>query len=525
MDSICIDELSIMLLKEFTTDDEQVFVQNYQTYLKYNDNTKFIVDLDDVWKSIGFSSKQKAKLHICKQFNDNVDFVINSLTRRVERVYGGQNNINILLNVDTFKSMCMTANTDQGKRTRLYYIKMEKIFFKYLEMKNKDVIAEMELKNKTTIELNNQKTLISAYKGVPCVYICKIDSNTEKVKIGETDDISQRIKTLQMYEYPDCVLLDVFQCDIPHNFEQYLLHRPDIKSIRESRTEVLRLSDEFTYSQLISIIKKNINSFNKIDRSRNTVMVKLMGLIENEANTSTKEQLTQMLLRLDTTIPTLDTEDITPVPASQRKIYKYHFNNLKEPVETFNSFRDAARSLKTDKFKNFHVKEACVKNTQIDEYRFFCVEGDGVLPNTIPYTVTVQPLNSPEIGLIAQIHKDRPQIINVYATKQLAAEANNVKACSVTVASKTKRLCAGYRWCMYEHCDDELKNTFNGVLPEHVIKTSSKSVQQIDPLNNNVVDTFVCMQDVCKKYKICHKKLNSLTKSGDIYKGYKWVCI
>jgi len=56
------------------------------------------VDLDDVWKSIGFSTKTNAKRYILKHFSGTLDFIENkSLIPRDQRshIRGGQNNINI----------------------------------------------------------------------------------------------------------------------------------------------------------------------------------------------------------------------------------------------------------------------------------------------------------------------------------------------------------------------------------------------------------------------------------------------
>ena len=42
-------------IKETFTDfEQQLFVSSFYCYLKYNKNTDFVVDLDDIWKWLGF---------------------------------------------------------------------------------------------------------------------------------------------------------------------------------------------------------------------------------------------------------------------------------------------------------------------------------------------------------------------------------------------------------------------------------------------------------------------------------------
>ncbi len=47
-----------------------------------------------------------------------------TVVRTEERVYGGQNEESIMLNIDTFKNICMLAKTEKAKNIRKYYIKL-----------------------------------------------------------------------------------------------------------------------------------------------------------------------------------------------------------------------------------------------------------------------------------------------------------------------------------------------------------------------------------------------------------------
>jgi hypothetical protein len=204
-------------------------------------------------------------------------------------------------------------------------------------------------------------------------------------------------------------------------------------------------------------------------------------------------------------------------------VHTSHVSDLSNPIDSFYSIADAARSLDISKFKMTHVRDACKNNTQIDEFRFFIVEPDQKLPSTIPPTENVYNLHNPYKGLVAKLDKNRTKIIKVYATKNDAAHDNGVKACSITIATKCERMSAGHRWCMYEQCTDELRKNYTQELPQPVCMTSHKKVYRIDPTTDTILERFECVSDVVKKYKISHKTIGNLSKTKNIYKNYVWM--
>ena len=44
---------------KFTDEEQQMFVASFYCFLKYNPTSDFVIDLDEVWQWIGFSTKQK----------------------------------------------------------------------------------------------------------------------------------------------------------------------------------------------------------------------------------------------------------------------------------------------------------------------------------------------------------------------------------------------------------------------------------------------------------------------------------
>jgi phage anti-repressor protein len=85
---------------------------------------KFPVDFDEAWQWVEYSTKQKAREALERNFEAGIDYSSFNLT--VKREIGATNKIQINLTADCFKSFCMMAGTAKGKEVRLYYIKIEK---------------------------------------------------------------------------------------------------------------------------------------------------------------------------------------------------------------------------------------------------------------------------------------------------------------------------------------------------------------------------------------------------------------
>jgi hypothetical protein len=66
-------EVKCELLEEmniqFNTEEQRIFVNNFYSYLNYHPTEDFIINLDDVYKHIGFSRIDHAKRILVKKFS------------------------------------------------------------------------------------------------------------------------------------------------------------------------------------------------------------------------------------------------------------------------------------------------------------------------------------------------------------------------------------------------------------------------------------------------------------------------
>ena len=62
--------------ENFNEEQQKLFVSSFYCYLNYDKNNDFVVDLDNIWKWLGFQQKYHAKYLLEKQFTINNDYKI-----------------------------------------------------------------------------------------------------------------------------------------------------------------------------------------------------------------------------------------------------------------------------------------------------------------------------------------------------------------------------------------------------------------------------------------------------------------
>ena len=56
------DELLQLMKAQMSTEQEQIFMTSHYLYLQHGtDNTKFVVNFDEVWKNVDFTRRDNAK--------------------------------------------------------------------------------------------------------------------------------------------------------------------------------------------------------------------------------------------------------------------------------------------------------------------------------------------------------------------------------------------------------------------------------------------------------------------------------
>ena len=152
---------------EFTEEEQRWYVANLYVYMNYHPTNDFPINLEDVYKMIGFVHKKNAKRTLENNFTEGEDYkvalphiekrknheevlLLPTEKQKTDENRGGHNKETVMLNIDTFKNLCMMVKTERGKEIRRYYVKLENIY--------NEIIKE-ELEQQKTILQENQKEL------------------------------------------------------------------------------------------------------------------------------------------------------------------------------------------------------------------------------------------------------------------------------------------------------------------------------------------------------------------------------
>lgn len=497
-----------------------------------------IHNFDKVYVWLGFKQKVHAKRLLNKKFNEGVDYTTNLLSFKGEQnepQHGGQNKEKILLTVPTFKAISMYCETDKGKQTRQYYMKMEKVFFEYIQMNHQQVIETMTHQAKEQQEQQRNELLIKGFKDNPCVYIAKLHEDDSIVKIGECDDLAQRVKTLKNEHKVDKVIfLECFPCPNPRKFERFLLETHAVITPRRiGKTEFIKLDNILTFDVLVDILHKNLPFFAK-DTDTNDYKI-MQNIIMSQERLSVYQKISEATNEEERKLWQDKLEELydnksdilsNSPPLPYRRVYKYDIKDLSNSIAEYISLTEASRSTNNPKVHDYHIRQACIQNKVFEGFRWFFVDNGQSKPSTIPETDNTPTKPIKRLGLVAQLNEEKTRIINVYASQTEAASHIKCAPCSLTIALTNNTACAKTYWRMYDDCDDALKNTFEGLLPvAQNPKTCNKRVQQIDPKTKEVIETFESKQDVCSKLCVCQKTIAKYSASGNIYKGYIWKIV
>ena len=296
----------------FTELEQQLFISSFYTYLNYDKTVDFIVDLDAIWQWLGFNKKFNA-IRLLEHF-----FVLNKDYKKLAPPlggarlgsYGGHNIQKFFLNIKTFKSLCLKAQTKKADEIHEYYIKLEELINEVLEeealeMKNKLLIKDNELITKENlITIANQdklkaieKTLVSQFPvNCECIYFGTIDNSNSAgerlIKFGHSNNLSMRLQDHHK-TYENFILRDAFKVHNKQEIENAIKtsskikkHLRTIEVDGKNKTEILAYDETNFTIPCLSRYIKNIISEKSYSIEKFNILLE-----ENQKYKATLEQL------------------------------------------------------------------------------------------------------------------------------------------------------------------------------------------------------------------------------------------
>ena len=147
------------LKDNFSTDEQQLFISSFYCYLNYKSDD-FVIDLDDIWNWLGFARKDPSKRFLEKHFKPEIDFKLVS-HQMVENLQGGRPSEKIMLNIRTFKKMCLKANTSKANEIHEYYLKLEETLHEVIDEESNELRLQLEEKENIIEETKEELTKLT----------------------------------------------------------------------------------------------------------------------------------------------------------------------------------------------------------------------------------------------------------------------------------------------------------------------------------------------------------------------------
>lgn len=251
-------------LKEVTFIDHK-FIDEFYSFRDCFDGVcsplDFVVDLNKISKWLE-TDKYMFEKKLINNYKEELDYVI---------LYDGKHcifrpekftTINYIVNVNTFKKLCMTSETKNGFRTRQYFVEIESTLIRYQHVVIRKLKREVEIKE------NNAK-IKKMFKGRSVVYVLKIDLDDDIYKIGITADIIKRIagyNTGNLHEYEIVAVIETRKireterCIIEKlKDKQYMTRSPEVfeaelKDIMAVIGECKLMKDQITYQNTDALL-------------------------------------------------------------------------------------------------------------------------------------------------------------------------------------------------------------------------------------------------------------------------------
>jgi len=363
--------------ENFTDTEQQLFLFSFYCYLNCHPTNDYVIDLDDVWKWIGFNQKVKAKLLLEKYFKYNVDY-INSLSLAGKqdsciKQHGGQNKAKFLLNINAFKLFCLLAETKKSKELHKYFIKLENLLHELLEEESTELKQKLLMVEKNSLyekqKAVEQAIIVQFPLNTECIYFGTIENTTETneklIKFGHTNDLATRILDHRK-KYNNFILVEAFRVqnkvEIENLIKTHITIKKQIRTLEingKNKTEIIAYNDTtFTISTLSKYIKDiihsktySIDNFNKLLKQNEEL------LRENEELKNTIKDNNEIITKQNLEIHNLKDELLE----KNRKI-----NLLETEHNIIQQHPLLTEDEQTNKFNEF-VGKMCIVSIDVEE--------------------------------------------------------------------------------------------------------------------------------------------------------------
>ena len=543
----------------FTAYEQQIFLASFYCYLKYDYKNDFVIDLDNVWKWLGFQQKYHAKYLLEKQFIINNDYKIFApeASEAKKKNRGGHNKEIIMLNVKTFKLFCIKAGTKKADEIHDYFIKLEEILQEVLLEESSELKIQLQqlenTKNKEMEEklfkqkiIEREKILLKEFgQSGPLVYIIKVKSLENGqyiIKIGHSSKGIQSRYTEHKSKYSECLLLDCFSVDKSKDFESFLHNHESIRFNRvnnlsghENENELFLVGMNLSYQMILKLIDSNIKNYNysvsELLRENEMLQIKLQSN-QNNINNDLLSELLKTINLLSKKVDNLEKtnqEILSKFNSQQTKVatgfseplvtlgprlQKIQPENL-QLVKVYESVSEAMNE--NTNIKRPSINKAVIENTIYCGFRWLLVDRE-LDPYKIHNIIPTKQIKNQCLGYIAQLNSDKSEIINVFLDRKTAAHFNGYESSSaLDNPVKNFTLTKGFYYKLYDECNEILRKNFEEKNGEPLLYKNG--IGQYN-LNNILIKEFATKYDCIKSLSMSDRTLAKALEKNISYNGF-----
>ena len=294
--------------ENFTNFEQQIFLSSFYCYLNCDSKNDFVIDLDNVWKWIGYNQKVKAKILLENNFVEGNDYTksLSQAGKQTTHTKGGQNKEKFMLNVVTFKKFCLKAGTKKADEIHDYYIKLEELIQTTINEECIELKLQLTQQNQLLENVEKEKedlkenTILEQFQlNTQCIYIGLIDNKTlgkpnskmyqeTVIKFGQSNNLNERVKTHKK-TYDNFRLYTAFKVknkiEIENCIKKHLLlkNRLRIITINDiAYRELIALDDEEYTLEKVEQFIKDIIKENEYNVENYNLLLKKNDELQNE---------------------------------------------------------------------------------------------------------------------------------------------------------------------------------------------------------------------------------------------------
>ena len=529
-----------LLNTEFTESQQQWYIANLYIYMNYHPTNDYPINLENVFKMIGFANKGNAKRTLENNFTKNEDYKITILPSEK----GQMAREDIMLNIDTFKSLCMLAKTDKGKEIRKYYVKLENIHNKIIKQEieeqkqlllEKDTLLQDSFKQLENKDLEKKRevemTLKNSFNKRCLVYLIKITINDEIIyKFGHTDDIVTRLRAHKNQISEDIELVYCIESKDNKMLERLLIDYLEQYKFRIKRTINDKQQTELLKVNDIQMVKDKLIELNKDIENDKLLITKLKNKIidleiENiqlkqqslEDESQKINELKNKIERLENTIldyklgdnkikPFIENEDTV-----EDRIYKKRQVDKIDPttlqiIETYECINSII--IKNPELSYNGIYRSIKKNNVYKDFRWN-YNGEKINPtNKIV-------IDGNKIEKVIQLDKNK-KFIKIYPTKSELCKLLHIGLVKLNRYIEEEKILNEFYYVN--------ESSYNGDIPNEFVNYEIHNSKQIRETNTetNEIIIYKSMKELYEKRGISRCTLRNCIKNNRVCDKYKW---